>query len=204
MSDFPPRTTARRSDLQTRFGMPRQPPVEEVACNCCGTGVVPTQEGFKLFTVPCGHQWCSGCLTNAFNQAVKSKPFRPSHCCFEIVTDILRIGVKPTVFESHNAAYLDLLEEHDCTDKLYCHDPACSAFIPESKRSERVGTCPSCQGKTCKKCKAKSHWGTCSTEKLKEVEGGEQLLALAETKDWKRCPQCFAMIERNGGCPHMM
>jgi hypothetical protein len=99
--------------------------------------------------------------------------------------------------------YIAKLDEYNCKDKLYCHVKSCSAYIPMVRRSHRIGTCPKCACKTCKKCKAQSHWGPCSAEKLKELEGDKQLLALAERRNWKQCPDCSTMVERMEGCPHM-
>jgi hypothetical protein len=109
----------------------------------------------------------------------------------------------PVDVVTHMETYLAKIEEFECTDKLYCHVKTCSAFIPVDNRAQRVGTCPKCALKTCKRCKARSHFGRCSAETLNDLNGDKQLLELAESKQWKQCPSCSTMVERIQGCPHM-
>lgn len=173
-----------------------------VICNSSAS----SEDGVRFTKLPCGHHHCARCLGFAFNMAVRGRPFRPARCCPKtpsIDPGVLRAGVDATEVEQHMDAYLAHLDEHDCRDKLFCHAPTCSAFIPVAARSPRVGTCPKCGRKTCKRCRARSHWGACRAEALKALKGDEQLLDLAGRKNWKRCPDCGVMVERANGCPHM-
>ncbi|GAW20178.1 hypothetical protein ANO14919_096750 [Xylariales sp. No.14919] len=87
---------------------------------------------------------------------------------------------------------------------LYCHSADCGAFIPTTNRKRRVGECVMCSKKTCKACKAKSHFGPCDKAKLEASKRAEdQVYLLAEQKGWKRCPNCLALVQKEGGCNHM-
>ncbi|OIW28831.1 hypothetical protein CONLIGDRAFT_393268 [Coniochaeta ligniaria NRRL 30616] len=182
-----------------------QPP--EVHCIICQCPCIPGSDSGKLYKLlGCNHQHCGRCLTFNFNMAIRAKPFAPARCCSltpSIDPETLKAGVEPAEVKKHMETYIAKLDEHNCKDKLFCHVKTCSAHIPMSRRSHRVGTCPNCACKTCKKCKSKSHWGACSAEKLKDLEGDKQLLALAQSRNWKQCPDCSAVVERMDGCPHM-
>jgi E3 ubiquitin-protein ligase RNF144 len=196
------RRRARRLDDR-----PPEPDTTAFHCVICHSASVPKPDGVEFYLLPCSHYQCNRCLGFAFNMAVRMRPFQPARCCSKtpsIDPEILRAGVDAAEIDKHMDTYLAQLDEHNCRDKLYCHVQTCSAFIPVEKRSHRVGTCPKCAARTCKKCRAKSHWGVCSAEQLEALRGDEQLLALAGRKNWKQCPDCSVMVERAGGCPHMM
>jgi len=183
---------------------PALPEPEPIFCIICDAQ--PDQGNSKLYKLSCNHYHCARCLNFNFNMCVRGRPFAPARCCPKtpiIDPELLREAVDAPDIEKHMDAYLAHLDEHSCKVKLYCHAKTCSAFIPADKRSNRVGTCPKCGLRTCKKCKAKSHWGPCSAERLKDLKGDEQLLALAGKKNWRQCPDCSMMVERLAGCSHM-
>lgn len=184
---------------------PKQPP--EMHCVVCQCPCAPGPDGDQLYKLlPCNHHHCTRCLRFNFTMTLRAKPFSPARCCGltpSIDPESLIAAMDPGEVSKHMETYLAKLDEYNCKDKLYCYIKNCSTHIPMARRSQRVGTCPKCSWKTCKKCKAKSHWGACSAEKLKDLERDKQLLALAEERNWKQCPDCSTMVERMEGCPHM-
>lgn len=205
MSSSTGEQTGRRRRGRRLDDRPAQPAADAISCAICQSEV-SEKDGTWFSKLPCDHYHCRRCLGFAFNMAVRSRPFQPAACCAKtpsIDPAILRTGVDAAEVEQHMDTYLAHLDEYECRDKLYCHVRTCSAFIPVAKRSHRVGTCPKCAYKTCKKCKARSHWGACAAETLQELKGDQQLLTLADRKNWRQCPDCSTMVERADGCPHM-
>ncbi|KAI0553482.1 hypothetical protein F4679DRAFT_599648 [Xylaria curta] len=86
--------------------------------------------------------------------------------------------------------------------KLYCW--GCAAYIPNSRRTKRIGDCSACGKRTCKTCRAKSHFGACDKTKIQaDGEAENNVYLLAESNGWKRCPNCLNLIQKSGGCNHM-
>ncbi len=93
--------------------------------------------------------------------------------------------------------------EHMDTDKTYCANPRCSLYLPRLSNmpeSELGLHCGACDTRTCVRCKEISHGnGDCMGDR-----GADQTIALALAEGWQRCFRCHSIVERNGGCPHMM
>jgi hypothetical protein len=186
---------------------PLEPLKNAVFCIGCYTTPKPSDPNApQLFKLDCGHHHCSRCLTLNFAARVKSKPFRPARCCpaaHPIDPEILKAGADSIVVEDFMDRYLALFDEYTCKDKLYCHVKACSTFIPTDQRTQRTGSCPKCHLRTCKRCKARSHFSACAAGALEQAKGDTQLLALASQQNWKQCPKCSIVVERVAGCWHM-
>ncbi|KAJ1333182.1 E3 ubiquitin-protein ligase RNF144 [Microdochium nivale] len=89
--------------------------------------------------------------------------------------------------------------------KLYCHNTECGIYIPNTNHGPRVGTCTKCNLKTCKVCHHKSHFGKCDSNHLdSEIRENESLLRLAESRGWKKCPNCSNLVQKNGGCDELL
>ncbi|KAI8628215.1 hypothetical protein F5Y19DRAFT_145224 [Xylariaceae sp. FL1651] len=172
---------------------------ETVACVVCEDEFLRK----NLYRTMCNHWHCIKCLkANAF-VALTSNPFTPAKCCQVIPTESLhQIGALSTdEFKQYEAKMEELTNPRR---KLYCWGEDCGAFIPLDNRKRRVGECAKCERRTCKVCRAKSHFGACDKAKLLEVkEGEEEIYRLAEAKGWKRCPNCLNMVQKDGGCNHM-
>jgi hypothetical protein len=156
-----------------------------------------------LFRSLCNHWHCLKCLKENALIALKSNPFTPARCCLVIPKESL--GYVGALTEDELKQYSVKMEElTNPRRKLYCWGEDCGAFIPLDSRKRRVGECASCGRKTCKTCHAKSHFGACDQSKLKEAkEGVDEVYRLAESKGWKRCPNCLNMVQKDGGCNHM-
>ena len=89
--------------------------------------------------------------------------------------------------------------EFGTKDRVYCHRPACSAFLGSATPAAARLTCIECRAQTCSHCKAAAHSPLirCTSS---EDEG---VIALAGQEGWKRCPGCGHLVELTLGCYHM-
>ncbi|RYP66875.1 hypothetical protein DL769_005907 [Monosporascus sp. CRB-8-3] len=154
-----------------------------------------------MVRLDCGHAHCLACLEANARSSLNTQPFTPAKCCRVIPTDSFRQLTALT--EDEVKTYIAKVEELTSTQqKLYCFD--CAAYIPSSSRKKRSGECERCGKKTCKACLEKSHFGPCDREKLTETRQGEEnVYRLAESKGWKKCPNCLNIVQKGGGCNHM-
>ncbi|KAH8198446.1 hypothetical protein TruAng_007378 [Truncatella angustata] len=88
--------------------------------------------------------------------------------------------------------------ERETLDKTYCSNPTCSAFIPPGDIFRDTAACRKCGDLTCSLCKQASHGGVCPRD-----EASQQVLGMALTEGWQRCPTCQTLVELNTGCNHM-
>ncbi|WKT46669.1 IBR domain [Fusarium oxysporum f. sp. vasinfectum] len=127
----------------------------------------------------------------------------PPDCCDEEIP--LRV-IEQHLPENVVQRYREKLVEHETRDRTYCSNRQCLKFIPPKYISDSgepcyrdEEQCPACNEITCTNCKNKAHTGACE----QQVER-DQALALAESEGWKRCARCGHLIERNGGCTHLV
>ncbi|KAI0112779.1 hypothetical protein F4776DRAFT_340579 [Hypoxylon sp. NC0597] len=169
-----------------------QPELEVQACACC------TEMKYvgDLVTLPCGHRYCHRCIRQLFMNAVMHEALFPPRCC---------------QLQIHLEAYLHFLGEDlvrlyrakavefATPQRVYCHRPECSVFIPPANYTDNIGLCHTCQNWTCTICKGRAHTG----DDCPRDEGLQRLLEVARENGWRRCPGCQTMIERRGGCYHV-
>lgn len=184
---------ARPSSVFARYGYPRQ-------CAAC-LDTFPTR---LTAHGPCGHNYCRTCMRKLFEVAIADQTRFPPRCCQQRINlrDARKVLTK-TLADRFAAAQ----REYE-TPRTYCH--LCNTSIPPQIRNgdneaaaaaaaaETRAVCPSCQAATCTTCKAEFHPGAC-----REEEHVKQLHRLAEQMQWKACPRCNMLIERNGGCSHV-
>ncbi|KAJ2986828.1 hypothetical protein NUW58_g4845 [Xylaria curta] len=156
----------------------------------------------ELYNSVCGHRHCIDCLKANARVAFASNPFAPAKCCHVLPPEVLyKFGA---LTEDELKQYTTKMEElANPHTKLYCW--SCSAYVPYNRRTKRVGDCEQCGKRTCKSCQAKSHFGACDRAKLEaNREAEERIYHLAKMKGWKRCPNCLNMVQKSGGCNHML
>lgn len=136
--------------------------------------------------------------------SMKSHPFAAARCCSVISTD--NFATMGIFTQAEIEEYRDKLEEMTNPQaKLYCHNTECGAYIPNTNHGPRVGTCTKCNLKTCKVCHHKSHFGKCDSSLLDgEIREKESLLRMAESRGWKKCPNCSNLVQKNGGCDELL
>ncbi|KAK0632507.1 hypothetical protein B0T14DRAFT_34942 [Immersiella caudata] len=186
--------------------------VPRLECIICTNPVI----GDSKLQLPCGHIHCAACVRANFRVTMRSAPFRPVQCCQRIDINVLRwvAGMSRTTGSSMDiTAYRQLLTEFDTTEKLYCWDRKCGAFIPLALRAGNdsfghSALCRKCHTKTCIRCKEKFHFGPCPASRVLGVRrrgptADELFRRLSRKRGWKACPSCKYVVEKTDGCNHI-
>ncbi|KAI0762798.1 hypothetical protein C8Q74DRAFT_179290 [Fomes fomentarius] len=88
--------------------------------------------------------------------------------------------------------------EFKTKDRVYCHNPTCSAFLGGATATPAALRCTECHSETCGSCKDAAHDGqTC------DARHDEVMLEYAKGQGWQRCPACKHLVELTEGCYHM-
>ncbi|KAF8603831.1 hypothetical protein BDV93DRAFT_441617 [Ceratobasidium sp. AG-I] len=154
----------------------------------------------QAYQAPCGCFYDRECLTELFQRATVDESLFPPRCCTQQISfQVVRAIFSPQLVR----AFEQKAEEFGTTNRLYCHSPACSAFLGPAVANERLKTnkqCTSCYRATCSFCKSPGHasYVPCPTD-----AGAQQVLALGREEGWQSCPSCHHMVELDTGCYHM-
>nr|POF06925.1 putative e3 ubiquitin-protein ligase ari4 [Quercus suber] len=162
-------------------------------CVICGE----EKDFYDVARVPCNHEYCRGCLAELFRLSMTDETLFPPRCDDqEIPLNRVKFFLPTDLAHDFEAKYVELSTKN----RIYCHDPHCSTFIPPAESDMAVDwvTCPQCNKTTCTTCKAISHTGDCPDDTTMQ-----QLLETAEAEQWQRCYQCHRFVELQTGCNHM-
>ncbi|KAF5608554.1 arylsulfatase [Fusarium subglutinans] len=149
----------------------------------------------EVFEAPCSHGMCQPCLIRGIQTAIKDESLFPPKCCGQA------IPVNATnafITEDLLTEYDNKHEEFETTDRKYCSDKACSAFIPLRAIEAGVARCTRCEKRTCLNCLSEAHEGTC----IDDPES-QRVVRLAEENGWRSCDRCKNMVELTHGCFHI-
>lgn len=165
--------------------------------------------------VPCGHKFCNGCMDCYISEVIQSDigASREAICCPGVNCKILledEFVLKVLTDQQMKEKYYRIITCNFVMNNAlikYCPREKCSNAIkiPEGELSEMFSVCCSCCYWFCFQCQTDAH------EPL-SCEQAEfwRSLSVADTlsRDWiknftKKCPNCMANIEKNGGCMHM-
>jgi hypothetical protein len=82
------------------------------------------------------------------------------------------------------------------SQSIHCRRQKCGKLIPAAAVTGNIARClqPNCNRGTCARCGGRKH----KSNRCPEDE--EELTPLAERNDWRECPHCGNLVERNGGC----
>ena len=160
-------------------------------CSCCLEVCDKT-----LLIGSCNHQFCHDCTKEMFLGAVKDEEMYPPRCCGNVVLPAVALRV---LDYEELRSFSKKAMEWIAKDRLYCAEPKCSQFIPPSAIVNEIGTCPACRRQTHFTCRAFVH----PNVDCPKDHGLQQVLKLAEARNWKRCSQCRAMVELYHGCNHI-
>lgn len=164
-------------------------------CVACGD----TKAFFDVARVPCDHEYCRECLANLFEASMRDESLFPPRCDGQpIPLDQVRFFLPVDLAREFEERSVEL----STNNRVYCHDPRCSTFIPPPASVEHMEgdwlRCPSCDKTTCTICKAAAHAGDCPDDTALQ-----QLIDTAGDEQWQRCYQCHRFIELEQGCNHM-
>ncbi|VUZ55447.1 unnamed protein product [Hymenolepis diminuta] len=172
----------------------------------------PALASLRLFGMSCGHIFCLECWRAYFDYRISSSQASTVECmtanCSVRVPDdfILAVINNPETVEKHRRHILnESIEAHPRLRN--CTDTHCDRVIYalEDPKPLRV-TCDSCNTQFCFACSVEFHApAQCETikawlQKCRDDSSTATYMA-AHTKD---CPQCGVVIEKNGGCNHMV
>ncbi|KAI1340428.1 hypothetical protein F5Y15DRAFT_380746 [Xylariaceae sp. FL0016] len=162
------------------------------ACVVCAEGF----DDDAVVQLACSHNYCHGCIQDLFDHSLGDGEKFPTECCEKVpITPQLARILGPEVV----CAYFQKRAEFEAEHKIYCPNPQCSRFIPSTNVSSDLAACPDCQEFICTKCEGSLHDGPCPVD-----SANQQLEKLARENGWGRCPGCQNMVEKNGGCNHMI
>lgn len=155
------------------------------------------QDAQKAAILLCGCVYCSSCIKARFTLAIRAEYLFPAECCgqamdLSYIYDLLPANIL--------RIYKVKAKEYGSTDRTYCANTDCLAFITKKSIQGNKAFCTKspCDTVSCVKCKGKWHEGDCPAD-----EALEMVLAEAKKHSWKRCAKCGALIEHTEGCAQM-
>jgi len=149
----------------------------------------------EVTVVTCGHQYCGECLRALFEASFTDESLFPPRCCRQnISVNNITSFLDVTLISQYEAKSI----EFSTPNRTYCSLQTCSAFIRPDQITANVGTCRSCETRTCTTCKGAAHTGDCPDDPALQ-----ETLALAQREGWRRCGSCQRMVELDTGCNHM-
>jgi len=196
-------------------------------CTLCLENV----EVYLMVTLTCGDQFCKECLSQYFEIMITSKSIPilcPSlNCRKEISETVLSDVLNPSTMKKYEQYSLDVAIERNPRDYTCCFTPDCPFVFFQSPNDPTTFRCPLCKNRFCLSCQVIYHQGITCTEyqrklvlssylnflhpgqvgpdavKQKKFEDllFKQMLA---RKEWKRCPGCRAVVDKEDGCDHMI
>eukprot|EP00434_Breviolum_minutum_P020780 symbB.v1.2.018328.t1/scaffold1417.1/size119926/2 len=184
------------------------PPVERQRCPIC------LEDGDSQWVVlPCQHALCRECLVNYVESLVNQGKVAAEQlacplpeCRSPVPTDVLQAQLHaPELFQRllDFQAQRFVPEPDDGERLLNCPTPGCvKMLVPVSLVEQKADVnCPQCKQSFCTACTQPAHLGTCEDAELQRMD--PQLREMIKKENWKRCPVCRHLCERESGCNFM-
>lgn len=221
-------------DHYTAFTTPRinpsSLPTGEPECGICGDKVLLLNEGplsaleasspgrplgiaLRCYGMVIGHTYCFTCISGYLKTKLADASFRtvfPIRCpeCPYIIMDQQAERILDRQDLEGLWYWAKLFEE---VQTFYCPNGKCATRIElpsrECSRSLRKTDCPECKEAFCFRCQSPWHEGQ-SCAQFAHVSGAaaldKALQKLAKRSNWRRCPKCRIVVERDEGCRHIM
>ncbi|KAK3392894.1 hypothetical protein B0H63DRAFT_504907 [Podospora didyma] len=170
-------------------------PKEPARCVACDLeNDERTGEPARLVQVPCEHYYCETCMIRHFETSaiLSNLPV----CCGKTIPLHDVVVLMPAKSWEEKRLRSEMMAKYNgimTWGRGCCADPSCGeAIVPDIKL--KVGKCGKCKKKTCTLCAEIAHPGKCNSELF------QQTVALAKKKGWKRCPDCYIVVEKTEGC----
>jgi hypothetical protein len=193
-SGYNPRPVDPPRQNHGRVGPPRHnPPAAVGKGKGRATGVNCTacmeEIGSEVHRLPCNDAYCTDCLLQLIQTAMKGETgsFPPVCCKQPITVDSAKSVLSAADFKT----YQERLEDRKPEVQIFCCNPRCSKRLEPKDIKGETGSCPTCRTKTCTKCKQPDHRGICAEN--------NELVELAKKENWKGCPKCRRLIEKQPG-----
>ncbi|KAF9081554.1 hypothetical protein BGX23_000743 [Mortierella sp. AD031] len=146
------------------------------------------------------HAYCLECLARYVDTQVKAQAW-PITCPHESCREVVSSFAVETLLGSGAFQWHRLAVEHAIQKKIYCPYNACGRLIDGDRNDEQEAVdlpCPYCSKLFCAMCHGEAHKGINCEQRLDKIFAN-----LATDSNWKSCPSCNHMIEKESGCNHM-
>ncbi|PHH88370.1 hypothetical protein CDD83_7627 [Cordyceps sp. RAO-2017] len=112
-----------------------------VACISCGDRHV----FYNVARCPCKHEYCRACLASLFEASIRDESLFPPRCCKQpIPVEPNQVFLPPKLVGKFKAKKV----EFETPNRTYCHEPACSNFVPVQFIKNDVASCVRLRSKT--------------------------------------------------------
>ena len=158
----------------------------------------------------CGHVYCHGCFRHFLTAASDPKQFPLScigdegKCDLPIPLPVIQRFLPPVqVKRLLEVSFLGYLDRHP--EKFgYCTTPDCpEIYSLKSGFEGGIFRCRSCFTSVCMSCQEDHDGFSCEEWKMhRDLEWLESWAM--DNRHVKKCPKCKILIEKNGGCNHMI
>eukprot|EP01105_Mastigella_eilhardi_P007734 TRINITY_DN193_c0_g1_i4.p1 TRINITY_DN193_c0_g1~~TRINITY_DN193_c0_g1_i4.p1 ORF type:complete len:532 (+),score=148.65 TRINITY_DN193_c0_g1_i4:1459-3054(+) len=180
------------------------PGSSEAECTICG-------DEFELLPnscLSCKHMFCPNCwesfLTVKIQEGQCSITCPAQRCNMAVSEDFVLAHVPPELYKKYMNFFTNSFVENNPEVK-WCPAPGCGNAVTSDNHVRGVGIC-TCGYKFCWECLEEAH-PPASCFELKNWK--KKCLDDSETQHWimtntQGCPKCKSVIEKNGGCNHMI
>ncbi|XP_048779374.2 uncharacterized protein LOC125682827 [Ostrea edulis] len=177
----------------------------------CGICFCEIEESDIYRLESCGHPYCRECVKLNIEAVIRNKEFPLK--CFHDKCDMLWawkdfVNMTKSGFCSLQNILNSSLSSFVMGNKdkvRYCITPDCPMVYKVSDVGGRI-VCDVCRTSMCSKCHVEYHSGISCVMYQIENQNDESVVQKWMRRDPKNrrfCPNCFAGIEKNGGCPRM-
>jgi len=168
---------------------------DTVECMICSDSTT------EAYEAPCGCFYDRNCITNLFTKATTDESLFPPKCCSQSIPfEQIRTILSPQLIQT----FQKKTEEFGTQNRLYCYNGTCSNFLGRAAPTEREKVsvvCAECSTSTCSFCKNEGH---AAHVPCKNDVAAQQVLTLGSQNGWMACPSCHHLVEKDGGCNHMV
>ncbi|KAF3936271.1 hypothetical protein ABW19_dt0206660 [Dactylella cylindrospora] len=140
----------------------------------------------------CGHVVCLACIREMYLLRIKDFSYTPSCCSDDLAECMLPMSLSSSEIE----VFINIPSPRLIGAALLCHQ--CRETLPATAVFDESVFCEACEKMTCIRCARAMHDSFCLAD--------DAMRALLEKvgKDWLVCPGCKNMIEKTGGCNHIV